>query len=62
MIDILRGNGLLPLVAARIEQVQTAASYGASTILLGRPFATAICRDKENEIKNIMKKLRTWES
>ena len=44
------------------EQVQTAASYGASTILLGRPFATAICRDKENEIKNIMKKLRTWES
>ncbi len=43
------------------EQVQTAACYGATTVALGRPFATAICRDRENEVKQIMKKLCTWE-
>lgn len=43
------------------EQVQTAAFYGVSTVGLGRPFATAVCRDRENEVKQIMKNLCTWE-
>ena len=34
-----------------------ASSCGASTVMIGRPFASAICRDKENGVKEFLKNL-----
>lgn len=38
-------------------QIKTAAFYGASEILIGRPFASAICRDKENGVPDLLSRL-----
>ena len=40
-----------------VRDIQVAASFGVSTVLLGRPFASALCKDKELGIERLAKKL-----
>ena len=39
------------------QDVFTAKALGAECVLLGRPFARALCYDRQNGIKNLVKKL-----
>lgn len=40
------------------SQIKTAAFYGAKEVLIGRPFAASICRDKENGVSKVLELLK----